>query len=265
MSRLYLLCILLTACDPLPAIPVPLAPVEPAGLAPPPAAAVADKDTGSSPVLDTNRAPVITRISVEPGTPRTMDDLAATVEGEDPDGDHIRYEYAWFVNAVEIRGQRQSKLPHTYYAKGDKVQLHVLAKDRDAETEGLSPLIIVRNTPPDISTKPGSLRSVDGFQIQADDIDSDSLRFHLEGHPDGMTIDASSGTLSYQGSERAKAGDYAVNVVVEDPDGGSAKWAFGISVAAGSAGTKPAAAQEESAKRRRGWNPGDADEQEEEE
>jgi len=250
MSRLHLLCVLLIACDPLPLVPVPLEPVEPGGLATTPTTPVAKKDTGSAPVLDVNRAPVITRISVEPGMPRTMDDLAATVEGEDPDRDHIRYEYTWLVNEVEIRGQRQSRLPHTYYAKGDKVQLSVLAKDRQAETEGFSPLIIVRNTPPEITTKPGSLRSVDGFRVQAKDIDSDALSFHLEGHPDGMTIDASSGTLSYQGSERAKAGDYAVNVVVEDPDGGSAKWAFGISVAAGSGGDKPAGSQQDNAESR---------------
>jgi hypothetical protein len=156
----------------------------------------------------------------------------------------VRYEYSWFVNEREIRGQRQPTLSHNYYAKGDEIRARVLAKDRAGETEGATPVIIVRNTPPEILNKPGSLRKVDGFQIKAQDADSDTLSFRLEGAPEGMSIGSSDGTLSYTGSEGAKAGDYRVDVIVEDPDQGSAKWSFGISVSAGSEADKPAEGDE---------------------
>lgn len=269
MSPLHLLCTLLIACEPLPSVPVPMEQVEP-DLAPPsdPAEAL-PAAPDPQPVIDDNRAPVILSITLEPATPKTLDDITVRVESEDPDRDYVRYEYTWLVNEVEIRGLRQPMLPHTYFAKGDMVQTRVLAKDREYEVEGFSPLLIVRNTPPEIVSKPGSLRSIDGHQVQAQDIDSDELSFSLEGHPEGMSIDARSGTLSYQGSESAREGTYQVSVVVEDPEGGSARWSFGITVAAGSGADQPTQSQPSEAEQRhrsRGYRPDkEAEEQPEEE
>ncbi len=268
MYRLTLLCSFLIACDPVATVPVPTQPLESEGLGPQPAAEVPPEDTGTKPIIDGNRAPVITAISMEPATPTTSDDITVTVEAEDPDRDHVRFEYLWTVDEVEIRGQRQRTLPHTYFEKGDMVQLKVIATDRDLETEGYSPIIFVRNTPPRIVTSPGALRSVDGFRVEAEDIDHDKLSWRLDGEPEGMSIDASSGTLSYKGSETAKAGDYQVQVIVEDPDGGSAKWAFGISVAAGKEGgpaAEPTEAEQRAEKHReRGYKPKDEAEAEDE-
>lgn len=244
MSPLLLICSLLTACDPLPVVPVPVAPSEPEAVTPP-EPTQAPKDT--APPTETNRAPVILGIEVEPPAPRTDDDITIRVEAEDPDRDHVRLEYTWLVNDREMRGQRQATLPHTFFSKGDLVRARIVAKDREAETEGSTSVIIVRNTPPEITNKAGSLRQVDGFRILAHDIDRDVLTYHLEGAPDGMSIDPSTGVLGYKGSESAKAGNYQVNVVVEDPDGGVAKWAFGITVSAGSAADRRDAAEAEAA------------------
>jgi hypothetical protein len=271
MRLLIPLCVLSIACDPLPPVPVPMQSIEEDGVAPvarpeiePP------EDTAPPVVVDRNRAPVITTIKVEPATPRTMDDIKVTVEAEDPDGGHVRLEYSWLLNDLELRGQRRDVLPHTFFSKGDMVKVRVIAKDREVETEGSGPLIIVRNTPPEIVNKAGSLRSIDGYQVQAQDLDGDELSWRLEGHPEGMSIDSSTGVLSYEGSPDARAGDYQVNVIVEDPDKGSANWTFGISVAAGSGGDRAAdpSAQDQGStrKRSRGWSPEDkASEQEAEE
>jgi hypothetical protein len=255
-----LLCFLLVACDPVPTVPVPTAPIEPDGLAEQPTPGKAPVDTGSAPVIDANRAPVITSIAIEPATPRTTDDLEATVEAEDPERDHVRFDYTWLVNGREIAGQRWDTLPHTYTTKGDRVQLKVLAKSGEHEIEGLSSLIIVRNTPPEITNRSSSFRQVDGFRVEAEDIDGDKLSFRLEGAPEGMGIDAGTGVMSYQGSEAAEAGDYKVQIIVEDGDDGSAKWAFGITVSAGSGAAAPAepSAAEQQRPRKRGWNPEDA-------
>lgn len=260
MRLLIPLCFLSIACDPLPPVPVPMQPIEQdvvSAVAQPQAAPA--EDTARPVVVDRNRAPVITTIKVEPPGPRTMDDIQVTVEAEDPDGGRPRLEYAWFVNDIEIRGQRRDLLSHTWFSKGDMVKVRVIAKDRELETEGSGPLIIVRNSPPTIVTEAGSLRSVDGFQVKAEDLDGDDLSWRLEGEPDGMSIDSSSGTLSYKGSQDARAGDYQVNVIVEDPDKGSAKWVFGISVAAGSGGEKTVEASDQGStrERSRGWSPED--------
>ncbi len=230
MTLSVLLCLLLSACEPLPPIPVPVE--EPAPeLAPEPE----PEPEPEAPVVERNRAPVITSIKVEPATPRTLDDIEVTVEAEDPDDDYVRTRCTWLVNGQEVRGQRGEVLPHTYFEKGDELRVEVLAKDSEFETEGLTPIILVRNTPPEITSKAGSMRKIDGYRVTAQDVDDDELSWRLQGEPEGMSIDERSGTLSYKGSEEAKAGTYQVQVIVEDPDGGSARWAFGITVQAGSA------------------------------
>ncbi len=232
MSRLIVLCLLLSACEPLPPIPVPVE--QPPALEPAPEPEPAQAE----PVVEQNRAPVILAIELEPGQPRTGDDLEVRVTAEDPDDDNVRVERQWFINDREVRGQRGKRLPHTYFEKGDEVRLRVIAKDGEYETEGSTPVILVRNTPPEIVNKSGTLRSIEGYQVRAQDVDGDDLSWHLEGEPAGMTVDAGSGTLHYAGSEDAAAGAYNVQVIVEDPDGGSARWSFGITVEAGSGGSK---------------------------
>ncbi len=260
MRMLLTLCVLAIACDPLDPVPVPVLDVEDdAAALPERVRPEQPEDTAPPPVTDLNRAPVITSIQVQPGAPTTMDDLEVEVEAEDPDGGHVRFEYSWFVNDQPIRGQRGRVLSHTWYSKGDMVKVRVLAKDRQDETEGNGPLVIVRNTPPEIVNKPGSLRAIDGYQVQAQDIDGDKLSWRLEGQPEGMSIGASTGVLAYQGSPDARAGTYQVNVIVEDPDQGSARWVFGITVSAGSEADKAAGAsaqeQADTRQRKRGWQP----------
>ena len=261
MSSLLLLCTFLIACDPLPPVPVPVLEVDQDEVGVPEQQRPVERDTGHTPITQ-NRAPVITTIEVEPGAPTTKDDIEVRVEAKDPDGDHVRFDYTWSVNNVEIRGIRAAVLPHTWYSKGDELKVRVLAKDREFETEGASPVIFVRNTPPEIVNKTGSLRSIDGYKVQALDVDSDDLTFRLEGEPEGMAIDGSTGILSYEGSQSAKAGSYQVNVIVEDSDKGSARWVFGINVAAGS-GTDVAPKTQESEEgdqhSKRGWRPDQSD------
>jgi hypothetical protein len=258
MSLLTLLCALLTACDPLPPVPVPAEQVAPPREEEPPTRAL---DTAPPEPMLGNRAPVILGIEVEPGNPRTTEDLEVRVEAEDPDRDMLRYDYRWFLNDRELTGQRLPSLSHNYFSKGDMLRLWVNVRDGEHTIEGSTPVILVRNTPPEIVNKPGSLRSVDGFQVKATDVDGDDLTFSLEGQPAGMSIGATTGLLSYSGSEDARAGDYQIAVVVEDPDGGSARWTFGITVSAGSAAEKPEQAPAEPAddrgraRRERGWTP----------
>ena len=62
----------------------------------------------------------------------------------------------------------------------------------------------------------------------------------LEGAPAGMTIDATTGTLRYVGSEDEPGGDYKVTVLADDGDGGFAKWQAGLTVTPGSKAAKAA-------------------------
>lgn len=218
------------ACDLLPVVPVP----QPGPIgdipAPPPDA---EEEVEAAGPTDRNRAPVILGIDVQPAAPKTGDDLVATVETVDADGDYVRVALFWSVNGEERPGQADTVLSHEHFGKGDQVRLRVEADDRKSTTSGHTSSFVVRNTPPEITNKPGSLRKVEGFAITATDADDDPLSFRLQGEPAGMTIDGH-GVLHYRGSEEEAGGDYQVQVVVEDGSGGSARWGFGLGVQPGS-------------------------------
>jgi hypothetical protein len=84
------------------------------------------------------------------------------------------------------------------------------------------------------------LSQIDGFRIQAEDPDGDTLTFKLEGAPPALTLDGRSGVLSYKGSPDDEGGNYDVTLVVDDGDGGFAKWTFKMGVEPGSAARQKA-------------------------
>jgi hypothetical protein len=190
---------------------------------------------------------VILSIKLEPARPTAGQDLTAIVEAEDPDHDYVRLGLTWLVDGSEVRGTSDRRLSHTSFEKGDTLRLRVEASDGDLTTEGLSSPVVVTNTPPEILNKVGTLRQVEGFAIKAEDPDRDPLTYRLEGAPGGMTIDER-GVLHYKGGEAERGGTYQVQVVVEDGDGGRARWGFELAVSAGSKGAADAAAEVEAAK-----------------
>ncbi len=226
--------------------------------------AAADQDTGTR-QASTNRDPVITSISVTPARPTAHDDVVVEVTAVDPDGGHPRLDYTWTINGQEIFGLHSPELSHDRFSKGDELRLVVEASDGEVEVEGSTRVIVVANTPPEILNKPGSLRKVEGFKVQAEDLDDDPLSFRLEGEPEGMSIDARTGVLHYTGSEEAEGGAYQVTIYAEDDDGGSARWQFGITVQAGSPGKKGQAAEEEEPPTRRRRSSRDEEPKEDEE
>lgn len=236
--------LLLLACQP-PAPPA--APSEPA-----PADAVVEPaaEDAAEPVTaaasEENRAPVILSIQLDPARPTARQDLTAIVEAEDPDRDRVRLRLFWTVDGEELRGQNDRRLPHANFERGDTLRLRVEASDGHLTTEGLSSPIVVANTAPEIVNKPGTLRKVEGYTIKADDDDDDPLTYRLEGAPPGMTIDGD-GVLHYQGDPAARGGKYQVQVVVEDGQGGRARWSFDLAVEAGSGGAAEEAAEAEAA------------------
>jgi hypothetical protein len=221
--------LLLFACDPIPVVPVPQP--EPVADVPVPETVVGER--GDEAPVDGNRAPVILGIELSPMAPKAGDDVVATVETVDPDGDYVRVEYSWSINGEDLPPRIDPTLSHERLKKGDQIRLRVEASDRKATVGGRSSSIVVRNTPPEITNKAGSLRKVEGYAITAADVDGDPLTFRLQGGPAGMTIDER-GVLHYQGTEAEKGGDYHVQVVVEDGSGGSARWDFSLTVKPGS-------------------------------
>ncbi|MEM9804842.1 MAG: putative Ig domain-containing protein [Cyanobacteria bacterium P01_D01_bin.56] len=95
------------------------------------------------------------------------------------------------------------------------------------------PLPAVRNTAPVITSMPQSVFTLGlddyRYQVEATDADNDPLTYSLVSGPAGMSIDSSTGLMTWSpGSDNL--GEQTVSVIVSDDKGGTATQTFAITV-----------------------------------
>ena len=108
-------------------------------------------------------------------------------------------------------------------------------EERSARLQG--PQITVENAAPVIVSTPEFGEAGDRFryQVRAEDADGDrTLRFSLATAPPGMTIDSILGEIMWKPGD--EEGDFPVEVVVVDLQGGRATQQFEVKVGVGDAG-----------------------------
>jgi hypothetical protein len=75
-----------------------------------------------------NRAPVVTRVRLEPSVPRPGQALEAQVEASDPDGDPVRLSFRWTVNGRALV-QTGPALAAGSFDREDRIEVSVVASD----------------------------------------------------------------------------------------------------------------------------------------
>lgn len=159
--------------------------------------------TGTVEVVNT--PPVVVRVTVEPAVAKPGDVLRATVEGSDIDGDSIKYMFEWWRNGKSTgapeKDQEQRTLATEGFARGDAVVVGVTPYDAVGPGRFLvsEPLLLL-NRPPVITSSPAAPAAQGSFEyaVTATDPDSDALTYKLETAPSGMTIESSTGKISWQ-------------------------------------------------------------------
>ncbi len=189
-----------------------------------------------------NKPPQLLSAELLPKGVNGFQTLRAEVKTKDPDRDGVDVDYTWSVNGKVLLARRDASLPESEFEKGDEISLTITVSDKVNEPfeKTLSPITIA-NAPPTLLTDPGRLTQIDGFKLEANDPDGDSLTWRLEGEPKGMSIRSSgksTGVLSYQGSTEEPGGAYQIKIIGDDGDGGTLEWSFGIEVTPGSAAPK---------------------------
>jgi hypothetical protein len=131
-------------------------------------------------------------ISLSPAQPRTLEDLVATVDAFDGDGDQITLAYAWRRNGTTIPGFSATTLPHTQHAKNDLIEFVVSASDGVATNETIAS-VTIRDTPTQFTATPPT--TVDWgdtftFTLTATDVDEEDTTgaFELRHGPAGMSV-----------------------------------------------------------------------------
>jgi hypothetical protein len=189
-----------------------------------------------------NRPPRIASLTIQPaGRITAAGPIQAVATADDPDGDAVSYEYTWSVNQSpsDVRG---SVFPDTELKRGDIVEVSVIARDDQGESEPLaSPPIEVMNAAPVITSQPDGAGAEGAFayRLTAQDADGDELHYGLGKVPEGMTVASESGEVSWTPRDD-QAGVHAVEIWVEDPQGARATQRFELTIG-GSAATAPAA------------------------
>lgn len=190
-----------------------------------------------------NRRPRLDAVTLEPASGLQVGGAVKVVpEAVDPDDDELRYDVTWRVNG-QPAGEHGLELDTKRLRRGDHIQAEVRASDGKFTTEPMtSPEIQIGNSAPRIVSRPEIKfeGNVFRYEVEAKDPDGDrSLRFSLSGAPEGMTIDRLGGEIRWQ-PRPDQTGKYAIEVVVEDSQGGKDAQAFEVTV--GSERPKPPAA-----------------------
>jgi 3D (Asp-Asp-Asp) domain-containing protein len=175
-----------------------------------------------------NSPPEVSKIRSLPEVVKLGDPLSVEVSGVDIDGDDLTFIYEWTKNGKPIGNENQIEVP---LKRGDKVSIKVTPYD--GEDYG-SPVIMQReihNMPSIIIDEKNF--NVDGkvytYQIKAIDPDGDPLTFSLKQAPKGMTVDKSTGLITWKVEEKDK-GKHPVTFQVSDGHGGNVVYNFEIAI-----------------------------------
>lgn len=190
------------------------------------------------PVAVGNTPPVVASISLEPNQVVPGDRLRARVEASDADRDDIRLTFRWWKNQSLLKEGEESEIETTGFGPKDIIRVDVTPHDASAKGQAVfaAPLVI-GNSPPKIVSAPSVPSNREHFEyaVQAKDPEGDPLTYLLETAPPGMSIDKTTGQITWK-IPADLTGTHRVRVVVEDGQGGSAFQEFELTL------TPPAAA-----------------------
>ena len=179
-----------------------------------------------------NSAPRVRRIQLQPPGPITAGvPLRALPDAVDADGDEISYRFGWSLNGETI-GEAET-LETRDLRRGDVVQVSVVATDgEDVSAVFYSARFEVGNVAPLILSQPGGETGAGGgfrYLVKVRDPEGNGdLSYRLAQAPDGMTV-SQRGEVEWRPSAGQK-GRFAVEIVVEDRDGGRTAQRFELTV-----------------------------------
>jgi hypothetical protein len=176
-----------------------------------------DKEYHSNELIIKNTPPVIRRAVFSPQSLTALSTVTLNINADDADSDLVTFKYHWTVNGVfageESRFSQELK-------RGDIITVEVTPYDAEDYGKTIKLKREVFNSLPVVSERSSSFEGETyRYQIAATDPDNDELTFALEEGPDGMTVDQSSGIITWDAGP-GKTGIYDVKISVSDNHGG---------------------------------------------
>jgi hypothetical protein len=142
-------------------------------------------------VVAGNALPVVSDVRIEPRPPYSGGTVSAVVQGQDPDGDPLKFRYQWYADNVPVGGALDT-MTLTDVKRGSWIRVVVTPNDGFGDGAwGESPRYQVVNAPPVVkSALPAELPPSRHFvyRIVAVDPDGDPLSYSLSKAPPGMVL-----------------------------------------------------------------------------
>ncbi len=191
-------------------------------------ATIEGKEVFSNIVQIKNSPPELKKVKILPDDIHPGDTLSVDVEGYDPDGDEISYEYEWKING-EPAGNKSTIDGRV--KRGDKITLTITPFDGEEKGRAIFLQRDIGNMPPKIldNRKFNFDGKIFTFQIIASDPDGDNLTYSLKSNPKGMTINPSNGLIHWNIPSDFK-GKIAFTVSVSDGHGGETLQSFNLDI-----------------------------------
>jgi len=182
-----------------------------------------------------NNPPQVVGVSTNPEIFYRGVAIEALPVGRDTDQDELEYRYQWWINGDANPMDSDRVLAGDRFHKGDRVAVEIVANDglEDGPLFRSSEAVVPDGPPLFVSVPPGTVTFPEyTYQLQAKDPDGDPVRFELLQGPEGMEVDAGSGLLHWFIPQDA-AGEFPVEIRVQDADGASSTQSFSLSLARG--------------------------------
>ena len=155
-----------------------------------------DKEYRSNKIIIKNTPPVILKASLLPPVPRASSDLAVDLKANDIDKDNISFKYKWTLNG---RFAGEESYLDTELKRDDMITVEATPYDGEDYGKSIKLKSKVFNSLPVILE---SAPSFDGktykYRITATDPDNDDLTYKFIEGPEGMTVDPSSGIMTWE-------------------------------------------------------------------
>jgi len=191
-------------------------------------ALVQGKEILSNIVRIGNTPPELSRVKIMPETFKPGDTLFIDASGSDLDGDNVTVVYEWTKNGEPAGKGRAIDSP---VRRGDKISVKITPFDGEAYGQSITLNREIRNMPPTIVEDKRFNFDGKNFtcQLKAADPDGDVLNYSLKSAPPGMTINPTTGLITWNVPPDFK-GKASFTACANDGQGGEAVQTFNVDI-----------------------------------
>jgi hypothetical protein len=183
-------------------------------------------------IVIANQPPEVAAVNMTPVPAFAGSMIKAEPDAVDPDGDEISIAYQWKANGAPVAAAgTQASLDTRDMKKNDIISVFVRASDGEGTVDAESGGLRLSNSSPKITSSPpsGLVQGRYDYKVAAVDADGDRLAFSLLSGPPGMSINPSTGMVTWQAPGNVTGqSNVSVQIAVDDGDGGRAIQEFSL-------------------------------------